>query len=82
MSIFEEIEQRAEAQRVTYADCDPLGWTTWPLALAEELGEVVKAAMHRRGVTAWVEREGDIAQGDEITVWLPPNRPYPHMPLA
>lgn len=44
--------------------------------------KVVKAAMHRRGVTAWVEREGDIAQGDEITVWLPPNRPYPHMPLA
>ena len=44
--------------------------------------KVVKAAMHRRGVTAWVEREGDIARGDEITVWLPPNRPYPHMPVV
>lgn len=43
--------------------------------------QVVKAATHRRGVTAWVEREGGINVGDAMTVWLPPNRPYPHMPV-
>ena len=36
----------------------------------------VKAAKHKRGVTAWVEREGDINLGDEITVWIPPQRLY------
>lgn len=40
--------------------------------------KVVKAAMHKRGVTAWVEREGRVAAGDQITVFLPPNRLYPH----
>jgi MOSC domain len=40
--------------------------------------KVVKAAMHKRGVTAWVEREGGIQMGDHITVFLPPNRLYPH----
>jgi MOSC domain len=40
--------------------------------------KVVKAAMHKRGVTAWVEREGAVATGDAITVFLPPNRLYPH----
>lgn len=40
--------------------------------------KVVKAAMHRRGVTAWVEREGAVKTGDHITVFLPPNRLYPH----
>jgi hypothetical protein len=44
--------------------------------------KVVAAAMHRRGVTAWVEREGDVKTGDEMTVWLPPNRTYPHMPVV
>ncbi|NMD07755.1 MAG: MOSC domain-containing protein [Phyllobacteriaceae bacterium] len=43
--------------------------------------QVVKAAMHRRGVTAWIEREGEVKAGDSMTVWLPPNRPYPHMPV-
>lgn len=42
--------------------------------------KVVKTAMHRRGVTAWVEREGEVSAGDSFTVWLPPNRPYPHAP--
>ena len=41
--------------------------------------KVVKAAMHKRGVTAWVEREGEIKTGDAISVWIPPNRLYPHM---
>jgi hypothetical protein len=33
-----------------------------------------KAALNRRGVTAWVEREGEIAEGDAITVHIPPQR--------
>jgi MOSC domain len=42
--------------------------------------KVVKAAMHKRGLTAWVERGGEVLVGDDVTVWLPPNRLYPHMP--
>jgi hypothetical protein len=38
----------------------------------------VAAAKHKRGVTAWVEREGAIETGDEIITWLPPNRLYAH----
>jgi hypothetical protein len=40
--------------------------------------KVVKAAMHKRGVTAWVERPGVVLGGDVITVYLPPHRLYPH----
>jgi hypothetical protein len=40
--------------------------------------EFVKAAKNKRGITAWVEREGDVSRGDEITVWLPPQRLYAH----
>ena len=36
----------------------------------------VKAAKHKRGITAWVEREGDVALHDEITIWIPPQRVY------
>lgn len=36
----------------------------------------VKAAKHKRGITAWVEREGDIGLGDEIVIWIPPQRLY------
>jgi len=36
----------------------------------------VKAAKHKRGLTAWVEREGDIGLADEITLWIPPQRLY------
>lgn len=39
---------------------------------------VVKAAMHKRGVTAWVEREGYVNTGDKIKIVTPPNRLYPH----
>jgi hypothetical protein len=40
--------------------------------------EFVKAAKNKRGVTAWVEREGEVARGDVITVWLPIQRLYAH----
>jgi hypothetical protein len=36
----------------------------------------VKAAKNKRGITAWVEREGDVSQGDQITIWIPPQRLY------
>lgn len=35
------------------------------------------AAKHRRGVTAWVEREGRIALGEGFRLHVPPQRPYP-----
>ena len=38
----------------------------------------VPAATNKRGVTAWVEREGTVKTGDAITVVFPPNRLYPH----
>jgi hypothetical protein len=38
----------------------------------------VKAATHKRGLTAWVEREGEILVGDEIKVFIPPQRVYAH----
>ena len=40
--------------------------------------DFVKAARNKRGVTAWVEREGEIVNGDVITVWLPQQRLYAH----
>ncbi len=36
----------------------------------------VKAAKHKRGITAWVEREGDVRLHDAITIWIPPQRLY------
>ena len=36
----------------------------------------VKAAWGRRGVTAWVEREGDIWKGAAFTLHMPPQRLY------
>lgn len=38
----------------------------------------IKAATHKRGVTAWVEREGEVRHGDAITLFLPPQRIYAH----
>ena len=35
-----------------------------------------KAAVGRRGVTAWVEREGDINTDDSINLYIPPQRIY------
>ncbi len=39
---------------------------------------VVPAAMHKRGVTAWVEREGEVRTDDTITIFIPPQRMYGH----
>ena len=36
-----------------------------------------KAALNRRGVTDWVEREGRISPNDEVALHLPPQRTYP-----
>lgn len=38
----------------------------------------VAAAQHKRGVTAWVEREGMVRRGDAVTLFLPPQRIYAH----
>jgi hypothetical protein len=38
----------------------------------------IKAATHKRGVTAWVEREGEVRRGDAIALFLPPRRIYAH----
>lgn len=35
-----------------------------------------RAAVGRRGVTAWVEREGQINCGDSILLYIPPQRIY------
>ena len=40
-------------------------------------GGFVTAATGRRGVVGWVEREGAIEPGDEITLFMPPARIYP-----
>lgn len=40
---------------------------------------LVASAMHKRGLTAWVEREGPISAGDVIILWMPQQRLYPHM---
>ena len=37
-----------------------------------------KAAQHKRGLVAWVEKEGSIAVGDEIVLHIPPQRLYSH----
>ncbi len=37
-----------------------------------------KVAQHKRGVVAWVEKEGAISVGDEIVLHIPPQRIYSH----
>ena len=44
----------------------------------EVQNKVVKRAMHKRGLTAWVERAGAIYNGDEVTIFIPPQRIYSH----
>jgi MOSC domain-containing protein YiiM len=34
------------------------------------------AASGRRGVTAWVEREGEVRVGDRVTLFVPDQRPW------
>jgi hypothetical protein len=41
-----------------------------------EASSFVAAARHKRGVAAWVEHGGAVEVGDEIAVWLPPQRHY------
>ncbi len=38
----------------------------------------VKAATHKRGLTAWVECAGDVSLGDQIKIFIPPQRIYSH----
>ena len=38
----------------------------------------VARAKHKRGLVAWVEREGKIASGDTIRLFLPPQRLWNH----
>lgn len=42
--------------------------------------KLVKTSMHKRGITAWVEREGAVTVGDSVNLIIPPNRLYPHAP--
>jgi hypothetical protein len=42
----------------------------------EQGPKFVKAATHKRGLTVWVEREGDIKIGDTISLFIPPQRIY------
>lgn len=37
------------------------------------------AANHRRGVVAWVEREGDLALGDALRLHIPDQRAWKHL---
>ena len=46
---------------------------------SEPKAGLVPSAIHKRGVTAWVEREGVINVGDEIVLWVPQQRIYAHM---
>ncbi len=50
--------------------------------IVQHHGEVgydfVKHATNKRGVTAWVEREGEVKAGDAATLFLPPARLYAH----
>ena len=41
----------------------------------------VKAGWNKRGLTAWVEREGVVSSGDAMVVWIPQQRIYPHVSL-
>lgn len=40
---------------------------------------LVASSLHKRGLTAWVEREGVINSGDDIVLWVPQQRLYAHM---
>jgi hypothetical protein len=39
----------------------------------------VKAAAQKRGVTAWIEHEGRVSVGEEISIFIPPQRRYVHV---
>jgi len=44
----------------------------------EVKSKLVKTAMHKRGLTAWVEREGVMRVDDDVMIFLPQQRHYPH----
>ena len=44
----------------------------------EQGPQFVRAATNKRGVTVWVECEGDIKIDDEIKIFIPPQRTYQH----
>jgi MOSC domain len=44
----------------------------------EQGPKFVKGASNKRGLTVWVECEGDIKIGDEIKIFIPPQRIYKH----
>ena len=44
----------------------------------EQGPKFVKTATHKRGVTVWVECEGDVKRGDGISIFIPPQRIYKH----
>lgn len=41
-----------------------------------------QAARHRRGVTAWVEREGTLSLGEKLRLHIPDQPPWPHLDTA
>lgn len=41
--------------------------------------KLVKAATHKRGFTAWVERQGAISVHDSISIIIPPQHVYQHI---
>lgn len=45
-------------------------------------GRFKTAAKHRRGITAWVEREGTVALGDEVRLHIPDQPAYPALNSA
>ena len=45
-------------------------------------GRFKRAAQHRRGVTAWVEREGVIALGASLRLHIPDQPVWPHLDQA
>ncbi|MFT7672060.1 MAG: hypothetical protein ACI845_000465 [Gammaproteobacteria bacterium] len=38
----------------------------------------IAKALNKRGVTAWVEREGRLSVGDKLEVFMPAQKIYPH----
>ena len=44
----------------------------------EQVAGFVTSAKNKRGVVGWVEAEGVVRRGDAMTIWIPPQRTYPH----
>lgn len=47
-AVYIDLVEEIRAMERCFADSEPLGWTTWPLALAEEAGKVARAVLHRK----------------------------------